>query len=71
MSITLRLVNLIDKLQIQNYFIEKDNKTIFTPVLIKFNTEALEKAADKVIRTKGKPYKINDLEKSMLNDLDI
>jgi hypothetical protein len=71
MSITLKLVHLIDKLNIQSYFIEKNDRTYFMPIQFKFNTNKLEALTDKLIKVKGRAYKVNDLEKSILNDLDI
>lgn len=70
MSITLKIVNLIDRLKLQHYFIEKNNKTYFTPINISFSEDKLESILDKVIRTKGNAYKMNDLEKEVLKELD-
>lgn len=70
MSVTLKVVNLIDKLKVQNFFVEKDNKTYFSPIHIKINADILEKSIDKVFSPKGKAYKKNELVEQMLRDLD-
>lgn len=71
MSITLKLVHLIDKLNLQSYFVEKNDRTYFTPIQFKFDTNKIEALTDKLIKVKGRAYKLNNLEKNILNDLDI
>lgn len=70
MSITLRIVELLDRLKVQNYFLERNNKTYFTPIKIHFNHNQIEVIADKIFKVNGKPYQMNDLEKNVLKDLD-
>lgn len=70
MSITLKIVDLIDKLKVQHYFIEKNNNTYFRPIQIKFNASHVEEMIEKVVNVDGNTYKMNDLEKNILKDLD-
>ncbi|MAX66273.1 MAG: hypothetical protein QF441_04790 [Bacteriovoracaceae bacterium] len=70
MSITLKVIDLIDKMKIQNFFVEKGNRTYFTPIQIKFDQQKFEEISDRLFRVKGKPYKISELEKSLIKDLD-
>ena len=70
MSITLKIVDLMDKLKIQNYFVERDNRTYFTPVRIKFNSSSIESFIDKVINVDGRAYQMNELEEKVLKELD-
>ncbi len=70
MSITLKVIDLIDRLKVQRFFIEKNNKTYFSPIFINFNPENFEKIADHLVSSKGKPYEPNDLEKAICKELD-
>lgn len=69
MSITLKIVDLLDKLKVQKFFIEKNNKTYFAPIRIKLNQSQIENIADKVFKVKGNAYKMNDFEKEILEEL--
>ena len=68
MTTTMRIVNLVDKLKLQNFFFEKDNKAVL--VLGEFNVARLEEKIDKLFKTKGKAYVPNDFEKECLKELD-
>lgn len=68
MTITMRVVNLVDKLRLQNFFIEKDNKVHLK--FVEFSPARVEEALDNIFRTKGKKYKPNDFEKEVLRELD-
>lgn len=70
MSITMRIVEVVDKLRLNQYFVQKDNRTYFSPIHIKLNAEVIEKGIDSIIGAKGKPYKPNELEKQVLKELD-
>jgi hypothetical protein len=70
MSITLKIVDLLDKFKVQHYFIEKDNKAYFTPMMIKFNPSQLEFLIEKFVSVDGNAYKMNDLEEKVLRELD-
>ncbi len=70
MSITLRIVDFLDKLKVQKFFIEKDNRTYFTPIQISFNQNQLEHLSEKFLKVKGNAYKMNDFEKKILKELD-
>jgi hypothetical protein len=70
MSITLRIVDLIDKLKVQSFFVERNHKTYFTPINISFNQNQLEKVTDKLFNVDGNAYKMNDFEKKVLQELD-
>ncbi len=68
MTITMRVVNLVDKLRLQSFFIEKDNKVHLK--FVEFSPTRIEEALDKIFRTKGKAYTPNQLEKEVLRELD-
>lgn len=70
MSITLRVVNFIDRLHLQNYFMEKENTLLFAPIRISLNEKILERKIDQLFKLKGKPYAINEFEKNCLKELD-
>ncbi|MFT6633330.1 MAG: hypothetical protein ACJAS4_003300 [Bacteriovoracaceae bacterium] len=70
MSITLRVVDLLDRLKVQRFFIERNQRTYFTPIRISFNQAQLEKISDRLFKVKGNAYKMNDLEKEILEELD-
>lgn len=70
MSITLKIVDLLDRFKVQSFFIERNQKTYFTPIRISFNQSQLEKVTDKFFKVKGNAYKMNDLEKEILEELD-
>lgn len=70
MSVTYKIVNVIDKLKLNNYFIEKNNITYFSPIKIQLNTEIIEKVVNSLINVKGREYKPNKFEKDVLKELD-
>ena len=70
MSITIKIVEIVDKLKLNHYFVQKNNSTYFRPITIKLNTDLIEKAVDKVMKAKGKSYKPSQLEKDVLKELD-
>lgn len=70
MSITIKVVELIDKLKLNHYFVEKNNATYFRPITIKFNSDVIENVIDKVISVDGKAYKPNKMEQDVLKELD-
>ena len=68
MTITMRIVSLVDKLKLQKFFVEKDNKAHFK--FAEFSPARLEETIDKLLRTKGNPYQPNQFEKDCLKELD-
>ena len=68
MTLTMRVVNLVDKLRLQKFFVEKDNKAHLK--FVEFSPARIEEALDKIIRTKGKAYRPNQFEKDCLKELD-
>ena len=70
MSITIKIVEVIDKLKLNHYFVQRNNNTYFRPITIKLNTDLIEKAVDKAVNTNGKSYKPSQLEKDVLKELD-
>lgn len=70
MSITLKIVNLIDALRLQNYFVEKEDALEFAPIRISLNEKGLEEKIDGLLKLKGKPYAANEFEKECLRELD-
>mgnify|MGYP005708108021 FL=1 len=70
MSITLKLVDAIDKLKVQSFFVEKGDKTYFSPIHIGFDANSFENKSDKLFNVNGKPYKKNEFEEQVLKELD-
>ena len=70
MSITIKVVEVIDKLRLNHYFVEKNNRTYFSPIKIRFNTVLIENLIERVINVDGKAYKPNQLERDILKELD-
>jgi len=70
MSITLKVVNLVDRLHLQNYFVEKEDRLLFAPIRISLNERFLEEKIDKLFKLKGKPYSSNQFEQDCLKELD-
>lgn len=70
MSITVKVVELVDKLGLNHFFIEKNNRLYFSPIKIRLNKDLLESSIDRFLKTKGRAYKPNDLEKDVLKELD-
>ncbi len=67
MSVTFKVVELIDRLHIQKFFMEKDNKVLLN---IKFDPAKIESFIDSKLKVHGKGYKPNDFEESCIRDLD-
>ena len=70
MSLTMKVVEVIDKLKLDHYFIEKENAMYFSPIKIKLNTDVLEDTIDKLVSSDGKAYRPNQFERDVLKDLD-
>lgn len=68
MSTTLKLVELVDKLRLQKFFMEKDNKVMLN---LSFDPKKIESILDQVFPTKGKAYEPNDFEKDCIRDLEV
>lgn len=69
-SITLKVCYLVDRLKLQSFFIEKNEKVVFTPIHIQINIEKIEKLTDFVLSAKGRPYQANQFEKDILAELE-
>jgi hypothetical protein len=67
MSITLKLVELVDKLHLQSFFMEKENKVMLN---IKFDPSRFEDLINRVLPTKGHSYKPNQFELDVLDELE-
>lgn len=70
MSLTLRVVEILDRLHVEKYFIEKDQEVFFRPLTIKINTDAIRKVFNKVCSIDGNAYKTNGFEEKILEELD-
>lgn len=70
MSITLKIINIVDKLKLQNYFLEQQNRVMFMPIRLEVNEQFITEKFDQLLNTEGQPYEISDFERSCLNDLD-
>lgn len=67
MSITLKLVELVDKLHLQNFFMEKENKVMLN---VSFDPSRIEELIDGLLPTKGNSYKPSQFEIDVLKELD-
>jgi hypothetical protein len=67
MSITLKVVSLIDKLHLQSFFMEKDNKVMLN---LSFNPSAIEDVIDDVLKVDGHAYRPNQFEIDVLSELE-
>jgi hypothetical protein len=70
MSLTLRVVEILDRLHVEKYFVEKDQEVFFRPLTIKINTNAIRTAFNKVCSIDGNAYKTNHFEDKVLEELD-
>lgn len=68
MSITLKVISLIDKLQLQQFFTEKDNKVMLN---LSFDPKHLEDLIDKILKVDGHEYCPNQFEKDCLKELEM
>ena len=67
MSITLKVVSLIDKLHLQSFFMEKDNKVMLN---LSFNPSAIEDVIDDVLKVDGHAYRPSQFEIDVLSELE-
>ena len=67
MSITLKLVALVDKLHLQSFFMEKENKVMLN---LTFDPSRLEDIINGLLPTKGHSYKPSKFELDVLSELD-
>lgn len=70
MSLTLRIVEILDRLHVEKYFIEKDHEVYFRPLVVKVNTNAIRNTFNKICNVDGNTYITNDFEKKVLEELD-
>lgn len=67
MSFTLKMISLIDKLHLQHFFMEKDNKVMLN---LTFNPEHIEEMIDEYLKVNGKNYRPNQFEIDIIKDLE-
>lgn len=67
MSITLKVVSLIDKLHLQNFFMEKDNKVMLN---LTIRPDHIEEVIDDVLKVDGNAYCPNQFEIDVLKELE-
>lgn len=68
MTLTTKIIHLIDKLKIEKLFIEEDKKV--SVKFLSFNPKRLEKAIDQLLATNGRFYHMNEFEKEILKELE-
>jgi hypothetical protein len=68
MHLTMKVVNVVDKLHLNDLFKEVQGEVILN--LVKFNPKKVEKLIDTVLKSNGKNYEQNELEKKVLKELD-
>ena len=67
MSLTIKLVSLIDKLRLQSFFVQQDNKVMLN---LSINPEKIEEFIDDTFKVNGKKYQPNQLEVDVMKELD-
>jgi len=67
MSITLKIVNLIDKLRLQRFFMEEDNKVMLNFIL---SPDHIEDLIDDTLKVDGKTYSPSQFEMEVLKELE-
>lgn len=68
MSVTLKIVELVDRFKLTHYFIESNNKVHLR--LLEFDPQKVEVLLDKVIKSKGKAYQASDFELNCIRELE-
>lgn len=67
MSITLKVVRLLDKLNLQHFFMEKDNKVMLN---LTIKPDLIEDTIDDILKVNGKAYRPNQFEIDILKELE-
>jgi hypothetical protein len=67
MSVTFKVVELIDRLHLQSFFMEKDNKVLLN---ISLDPTKIERFLDHKLKLNGKHYTPNEFELSCIEDLE-
>lgn len=70
MSITLKIVNFLDHLKVQKFFLEQNDKVLFTPIKIELNEQFIERKLRQILSGNGKAYEMNEFERACLEELD-
>lgn len=68
MSITTKMVELVDKLRLNHFFIEENNRVHLK--FTEFNPQKLEGLLDSLIKIKGKSYDPNEFELNCIRELE-
>tara|TARA_B100001971_G_C18268008_1_gene596124 strand:+ start:56902 stop:57114 length:213 start_codon:yes stop_codon:yes gene_type:complete len=68
MSITLKMVELVDKLRLTQLFIEENNRVHLK--FTEFNPQKLEVLLDAFIKTRGKEYNPDEFELNCIRELE-
>jgi hypothetical protein len=67
MSVTFKIVELIDRLHLQNFFMEMDNKVLLN---ISLDPSKIEKFLDHKLKLNGQNYRPNEFELNCIRDLE-
>lgn len=67
MSVTTKVIQFVDKLKLNKFFTERNGKVYFQ---LAFNPKKFESIIDKTLRVNGRPYKVTELEKQALEELE-
>ena len=67
MSVTFKIIELIDRLHLQKFFMEKDNKILLN---ISIDPNRIEELIDRTLKPRGKNYKPNQFELDCINELE-
>ena len=70
MSLTLKLIYLIDKFKLGHYFAEEKKTGHIGIKVFEFDPAKLEKRIDQIIKTKGHAYAPNELEQKIMEELN-
>lgn len=68
MSITLKVIELVDKLKLTHYFIEENNRVHLS--FTEFDPQKVEKVLNKLVPIKGEQYNPNEFELNCIRELE-
>ena len=70
MSLTLKVTNLIDDLQLEKLFTEIDNKVYFNPVQFEISPNKIRNYVNALVSINGNAYEASQFELDLIKDLE-
>ncbi len=67
MSVVFKVVEIVDRLHLQKFFMEKDNKVLLN---LSLDPSKVEEFIDQKLRLKGKNYRPNQFELDCIRELE-